>query len=128
MTNKARYLAITSQSRVTICSLSEQGFCQQRWSSSITSFIDGNGNRRFDPADEIVNTLYLPNNISLHWSGMLPNNSIHFSSQGVTFVSNGTMSLCPDKPGAKSGSISISRQGRVKASSEDARCLNESTR
>ncbi|WP_457789160.1 GspH/FimT family protein [Pseudomonas sp. PL-6] len=122
MTSKARYLAMTSQSRVTLCPLSEQGLCQQSWSESISSFIDGNGNRRLDPGEEIVSTLYLPSSISLHWRGMLPNNSIHFSSQGVTFVSNGTMSLCPAKPGAKAGAVVISRQGRVKTSTEDARC------
>lgn len=122
MTSKARYLAMTSQSRVTLCPLSEQGLCQRSWSGSISSFIDGNGNRRLDPGEEILGTLYLPSSISLHWRGMLPNNSIHFSSQGVTFVSNGTMSLCPDNPGARTGAVVISRQGRVKTSSEDARC------
>lgn len=60
MTSKARYLAMTSQSRVTLCPLSEQGLCQQSWSESISSFIDGNGNRRLDPGEEIVSTLYLP--------------------------------------------------------------------
>lgn len=121
MTNKARYLAMTSQSRVTLCPLSEQGQCQQSWSGSISSFIDGNGNRRLDPGEEIVSTLYLPKSISLHWRGMQPNNSIHFSSQGVTFVSNGTMSLCPTRPGAPTGAIVINRQGRVKTA-VDAHC------
>lgn len=122
MTNKARYLAMTSQSRVTLCPLTQQGQCQQSWSDSISSFIDSNGNRRLDPGEEILSTLYLPNNIHLYWRGMLPNNSIHFSSQGVTFVSNGTMSLCPTRSGARTGAVVINRQGRIKASSDGARC------
>lgn len=122
MINKARYLAMTSQSRVTLCPLSERGNCKQSWSESISSFVDGNGNRQLDPGEEILNVLYLPSNIKLHWRGMLPNNSIHLSSQGVTFVSNGTMSLCPVGQSARKGAIVISRQGRVKTSIEDARC------
>jgi len=122
MTNKARYLAMTSQSRVTLCPLTQQGLCQQSWSESISSFIDSNGNRRLDPGEEILSTLYLPGSINLYWRGMLPNNSIHFSSQGVTFVSNGTMSLCPARPGARTGAVVINRQGRIKASSDGARC------
>lgn len=122
MTSKARYVAMTSQSRTTLCSLSEQGVCRQSWSESITAFIDGNGNRRLDPGEEIISTLYLPSSINLHWRGMQPNNSIHFSSQGVTFVSNGTMSLCPVKASAKTGTLVISRQGRIKTSDEGALC------
>lgn len=122
MTNKARYLAMTSQNRVTLCSLSEQGRCQQRWSGSISSFIDNNGNRQLDAGEEIFGTLYVPSSITLNWRGMLPNNSIHFSNQGVTFVSNGTMSLCPSRPDAHSGTMVINRQGRVRTSKEGARC------
>ncbi|WP_082768088.1 GspH/FimT family protein [Ectopseudomonas composti] len=122
MTSKARYTAMTNQSRATLCPLSDQGICRQSWSGSISAFIDSNGNRRLDPGEEIISTLYLPSSINLHWRGMLPNNSIHFSSQGVTFVSNGTMSLCPTKVGAKAGALVISRQGRIKTSEEGARC------
>lgn len=126
MTTKARYLAMTRQNRVTLCSLSEQGHCQQSWIGSISSFIDGNGNRRLDPGEELVSTLHVPNTINLQWRGMQPNNSIHFSSQGITFVSNGTMSLCPTNPNIKKGVIIINRQGRAKMSGTGARCPEES--
>lgn len=121
-TNKARYLAMTSQNRVTLCHLSEQGKCQQGWNGSISSFIDSNGNRQLDAGEEVFSTLYVPNSITLNWRGMQPNNSIHFSNQGVTFVSNGTMSLCPSRQGARTAAMVISRQGRVKISREGARC------
>lgn len=122
LTSKARYFAMTGQSRVTLCSLTSQGQCQQSWTESITSFTDSNGNRRLDPGEEILSTLYLPTSFSLYWRGMLPNNSIHFSSQGVTFVSNGTMSLCPAKSGSRTGTMVISRQGRIKVSQDGALC------
>ena len=122
MTNKARYLAMTSQNRVTLCPLSEQGKCKQSWSGSISSFIDSNGNRQLDAGEDVFSTLYVPSSITLNWRGMLPNNSIHFSNQGVTFVSNGTMSLCPSRPDARSGTMVINRQGRVRTSKEGARC------
>lgn len=122
MTNKARYLAMTSQSRVTLCPLSEQGKCKQSWSGSISSFIDNNGNRQLDAGEDVFSTLYVPSSITLNWRGMLPKNSIHFSNQGVTFVSNGTMSLCAPRPYAYSGTMVINRQGRVKTSREGARC------
>ncbi len=122
MTSKARYLAMTSHNRVTLCPLTQQGLCQQSWSGSISSFTDINGNRRLDAGEDILGTLYLPDSISLYWRGMMPNNSIHFSSQGVTFVSNGTMSLCPARAGARTGAMVITRQGRIRVSSDDARC------
>jgi type IV fimbrial biogenesis protein FimT len=122
MTNKARYLAMTSQSRATLCSLSEQGKCQQSWSGIISSFIDRNGNRQLDTGEDVFSTLYVPSSITLNWRGMLPNNSIHFSSQGITFVSNGTMSFCLSRPDAHSGTMVINRQGRVKTSKEGALC------
>ncbi len=122
MTNKARYLAMTSQSRVTLCPLSEQGKCQQSWSGSISSFIDSNGNRQLDAGEEVFSTLYVPINITLNWRGMLPNNSIHFSNQGVTFVSNGTMSFCSSRSNTHNGTMVINRQGRVKTSKQGASC------
>ncbi|WP_339080120.1 GspH/FimT family protein [Pseudomonas sp. TMP9] len=122
MTYKARYLAMTSQHRVTLCPLTEEGKCQQSWSGSISSFIDTNGNRELDAGENVFSTIYVPESIRLNWRGMLPNNSIHFSNQGVTFVSNGTMSICPSSPTARSGTMVINRQGRVKTSKEGARC------
>lgn len=125
MTSKARYLAMTSQNRVTLCSLSQQGLCQQSWAGSVSSFVDSNGNRRLDQEEATLSVLYLPSGFSLHWRGMLPNNSIHFSRQGTTFVSNGTMSFCPARTDAPARAMVINRQGRVRISSKDASCPKE---
>ncbi|WP_423836472.1 GspH/FimT family pseudopilin [Stutzerimonas stutzeri] len=122
MTYLARYLAMTRQAKVTLCPLTELGACNQQWTQSLSSFIDGNGNRRLDQGEEIVGTLYVPDQITLRWRGMLPANSIHFSTQGVTFVSNGTMSICPQNKSVKAGAMVINRQGRVQLNNNSARC------
>jgi len=122
MTHLARYLAMTRQTKVTLCPLTELGICNQQWTQSLSSFTDGNGNRRLDQGEEIVGTLYVPDQITLHWRGMLPANSIHFSTQGVTFVSNGTMSICPQNKSVKAGAMVINRQGRVRLAGDSARC------
>lgn len=122
MTHLARYLAMTRQTKVTLCPLTELGICNQQWTQSLSSFIDGNGNRRLDQGEEIVGTLYVPDQITLRWRGMLPANSIHFSTQGVTFVSNGTMSICPQNKSVKAGAMVINRQGRVRLAGDSARC------
>lgn len=122
MTHLARYLAMTRQTKVTLCPLTELGICNQQWTQSLSSFTDGNGNRRLDQGEEIVGTLYVPDQITLHWRGMLPANSIHFSTQGVTFVSNGTMSICPQNKSVKAGAMVINRQGRVRLADDSARC------
>lgn len=122
MTHLARYLAMTRQTKVTLCPLTELGTCNQQWTQSLSSFTDGNGNRRLDQGEEIVGTLYVPDQITLRWRGMLPANSIHFSTQGVTFVSNGTMSICPQNKSVKAGAMVINRQGRVRLAGDSARC------
>lgn len=122
MTYLARYLAMTNQTRVTLCPLTELGACNQQWTQSLSSFLDGNGNRRLDQNEEIIGTLYIPDQITLRWRGMLPANSIHFSTQGVTFVSNGTMSICPQNQSVKAGAMVINRQGRVRLTNDSARC------
>lgn len=119
---QARYLAMTRQSRVTLCPLTVEETCSQQWTESLSTFIDSNGNRRLDPGEEVISTLQLPSGIALNWRGMRPTNSIHFSSQGVTFVSNGTMSLCPQQGSAQPVAILINRQGRIRVSSSEAHC------
>lgn len=122
MTRLARYLAMTRQARVTLCPLTELGICKREWTESLSTFVDSNGNRRLDPGEDIVGILQLPGEITLHWRGMLPANSIHFSGQGVTFVSNGTMSICPQNKSVKAGAMVVNRQGRVRLASKSARC------
>ena len=122
ITSQARYVAVTRKARITLCPLTPEGSCSARWEHSLSSFIDNNGNRRLDADEEVISTLLIPEGINLYWRGMQPINSIHFSSQGMTFVSNGTMSLCPQPPTTPAKALQINRQGRIKTADIKANC------
>lgn len=122
ISSKARYLAVTRKTRITLCPLTEQGWCSPDWAGNLSSFTDSNGNRYLDANEEIISTLLIPEKIALYWRGMHPNNSIHFSSQGMTFVSNGTMSLCPQPPNTPAKALQINRQERIKNADIKANC------
>lgn len=49
----------------------------------------------------------------IRWQGMKPTNSLHFSPSGITFVSNGTFTLCSQNNDEALGVI-INRQGRIR--------------
>ena len=122
MAYQARAVAMTRKSRVTLCPLTDQGICSFNWSNRLSSFIDSNGNRQIDLGEEIVHVLSITETVRLNWRGMRPTNSIHFSSQGVTFVSNGTMSFCSRNPAINNEAVVINRQGRIKTSSTVTNC------
>jgi type IV fimbrial biogenesis protein FimT len=125
MIQRARYVALTQQQRVTLCPLSAQGKCQQNWNATLSTFIDSNGNRRLDPHEELLDHLYVPRSIKLHWRGMSPNNSMHFTAQGLTSLSNGTMSLCPSNRKIANATLTINVQGRTKTAKANGNCPAE---
>jgi type IV fimbrial biogenesis protein FimT len=92
--NRARQDALSLHARVTLCSLADNGRCQQTWAGTISEFVDNNGNRTLDPGEHELARVQIHPSVKVRWKGMKPTNSIHFSSTGSTFVSNGTFSLC----------------------------------
>lgn len=111
---KARNEALTLSTRVTVCALSADNRCNVKWTGGISAFTDTNGNRTLDPEDNLLNLIDMPRKVITAWQGMKPNNSIHFSSAGGTFVSNGTLTLC--HPGLKESlQLVINRQGRTRS-------------
>ncbi|WP_082629052.1 GspH/FimT family pseudopilin [Pseudomonas sp. TTU2014-080ASC] len=120
--NLARYHAMVQQKRVTLCPLSVSGSCKKDWSESISVFIDTNGNRHLDSDEELLNTMSVPQSIKLHWRGMSPNNSMHFTPLGITLLSNGTMSLCSLRPDTRNMSLTLNPQGRATHFSRPANC------
>ena len=111
---KARNEALTLSTRVTVCALSDDNHCNAKWTGGISAFTDTNGNRTLDPEDNLLNLIDMPSKVITAWQGMKPNNSIHFSSTGGTFVSNGTFTLC--HPGLdESRQLIINRQGRTRS-------------
>lgn len=111
---RARNEALTQSTRVTVCALSDDNHCKAKWTGGISAFIDKNGNRILDPEENLLNLIEMPNKVITAWQGMKPNNSIHFSSAGGTFISNGTFTLC--HPGLdESRQLIINRQGRTRS-------------
>lgn len=117
----ARGQALSHTRRVTLCPLQDNGRCQLPWSGTLTSFIDNNGNRMLDPGEEIIAHITLPHHITLAWRGMNPSHSLHFSGNGMTFVSNGTFTLC-HRDINETRRLILNKQGRLKSERQDSAC------
>ena len=112
--NRARQDAISLRVRITLCSLGSDEHCQQQWGSTISEFVDNNGNRALDSDESEIARIQLHPSIQVNWRGMKPTNSIHFSSLGGTFVSNGTFSLCHPHH-HETLKLIINKQGRLRS-------------
>ncbi len=110
---RARSDALTLNTRITLCPLSTAKRCLNQWSATLTEFIDENGNRALDPNEEELYRIVIPSSIHLSWKGMNPANSLHFSPKGITFVSNGTFTMCNTLL-PESLKLIINRQGRIR--------------
>ena len=88
-----RHQAVSQQNRITLCPLLASGDCSNNWQTELSAFTDPNGNRRLDADETLLRTLTIPQKLNITWRGMGSGNSLHFSSQGITFVSNGTFHL-----------------------------------
>lgn len=117
----ARWQAMNHSRRVTLCPLQDHGRCQLPWSGTLTNFIDSNGNRALDPDEEIIASITLPTHMTLTWRGMRPTHSLHFSGNGMTFVSNGTFTLC-QRNIDETRRIILNKQGRLKNERLDSAC------
>lgn len=117
----ARWQAMSNTNRVTLCPLQEHGRCQLPWSGTLTNFLDSNGNRTLDPGEEIIARMTLPSHTTLTWRGMAPTHSLHFSGNGLTFVSNGTFTLCHRNIN-ETRRIILNKQGRLKSERINSTC------
>lgn len=120
---RARHDALILQTRITLCALSEVGACKPDWSGPLSVFTDHNGNRKLDSNELEISRIDLHPNVLVSWKGMKPNNSIHFSPGGVTFVSNGTFTLCHPRH-HEAVKLIINKQGRPKSERISQTCQN----
>ncbi len=126
LVNRARLEALSRQQRITLCPLATDGRCHADWNGSLAIFGDANGNRRQDNGEPLLYQLQLDPRVQAQWRGMGPANSLHFSAQGVTFVSNGTFSLC--HPGHNETiRLIVNRQGRVRTQRISQDCTGHPT-
>ncbi len=124
--NRARLEALTRHQRITLCPLTSANFCQIDWTGELAIFVDGNGNRKLDVGEQLLHKTRLHPMIITRWSGMGRANSLHFSAQGVTFVSNGTFNLChPDH--TETFRLIVNRQGRARSERISQGCQGQPT-
>lgn len=123
---RARHDALISRTRITLCALSETGTCKADWTGSISAFTDPNGNRQLDLNEFEFSKVSFHPNIIVAWKGMKPTNSIHFSPIGVTFVSNGTFTLCLPQH-QETVKLVINKQGRARSERIPQPCTSETT-
>jgi type IV fimbrial biogenesis protein FimT len=118
---KARQDALTLSTRITLCALTADNHCSQNWQGTISEFTDANGNRALDAQEQLLSSIDIHPKILTRWQGMRPKNSIHFSSTGSTFVSNGTFTQCHPAL-TESLKLIINRQGRTRATHQTQTC------
>jgi type IV fimbrial biogenesis protein FimT len=123
---KARQDALTLRTRITLCALTADNHCSHNWQGKISEFSDANGNRALDAQEQVLNSIEIPPQILTSWQGMLPKNSIHFSSTGGTFVSNGTFTQC-HLGLTENLQLIISRQGRTRSTHQIRPCTQPTT-
>lgn len=110
--HEARTASLARLQPVTVCPVRENA-CQENWNRPISSFIDGNKNRRLDPDETQLNHLEPNHNILLNWRSMTPS-WIGFDYRGYSPISNGTMTLCQSRTPTPVVTLVINRQGRVR--------------
>jgi len=119
--NRARLEALTRQQRITLCPLTSDNLCHLNWTDELAIFVDTNGNRRREEGEVLLFKAQLHPTIIIRWSGMGRANSLHFSAQGVTFISNGTFNLCHPEH-AETYRLIVNRQGRVRSERISQHC------
>ncbi|MDH0336609.1 GspH/FimT family protein [Metapseudomonas otitidis] len=122
----ARHHALLNKTRVSICTTDNTGKCSTLEYGSLTSFIDEKGRRMLKGDTDILMRLDIPSSLKVQWRGMRPRSSLHFSPYGMTFVSNGTFTLCHRKPNTHHLKTVISPQGRIRSSRIPAQCPRDS--
>lgn len=115
--HEARTASLARLQPVTVCPVRENA-CQENWNRPISSFIDGNKNRRLDPHETQLNYLEQSQNILLNWRSMTPS-WIGFDYRGYSPISNGTMTLCQSRTSTPVATLVINRQGRVRTTPQN---------
>ena len=126
LVNRARSQALSLRQRITLCPLAPDGRCSTSWAGTLSVFTDSNGNRSQDPGEALLYEMQLDPLITVQWRGMSPANSLHFSAQGVTFVSNGTFSLCSSSH-SETFRLIVNRQGRCRTDRIKQDCAGNPT-
>jgi len=116
----ARNYAINSANNVIICPLADNGVCSKNWHEELSVFIDNNGNKKFDSADnELLISKKSPIKLGDVLTYATNRTKITYQSTGHLFgLSNGTFRYCPQGHQDKSRGIVVARSGRFYATTD----------
>lgn len=118
----ARNAALTSNSKVTLCPLNDQGHCTKQWQEEISVFIDSNNNKILETTlneKVIANKSAIKSGDKLQYGktriGLTYSATGHLSGWGQ----NATFSYCPENHSDKSKGIIVAPSGRTYVSSNN---------
>ncbi|TMM47424.1 GspH/FimT family pseudopilin [Colwellia ponticola] len=117
----ARNHAISSEDNVIICPLTTDGVCTVNWYEELSVFVDTNGNKQFDSAD---NEVVIATKSRVTSGDILTfaknRDKITYQATGHLFgLSNGTLKYCPQGHKKKSRAIVVARSGRFYATADN---------
>lgn len=120
--NYARNKAITSKRMVSLCAGSTSCNNATQWEQQIIIFIDINQDGQFNQTDTLLNTLYLDEIYSWHWSNFRNQKHMSYKPDGTTHSLNGTFTLCMQHLPTRSIVINTSGRARIAAPTNANAC------
>ena len=108
----ARYEAITTQQRVTLCPIDRHGSCHADWNAELTVFTDSNNNRTLDDSERPLKSL--PAKVEEIVERDFNNRAISFNHKGFSGTYAGSFSLCVNGSKKRGSAMIISRMGKIR--------------
>lgn len=118
----ARSQAATSKLHVSLCAGTTNCNQQPNWHEQLLTFIDKNGNGRFEAGDRLLRNLELPADVHWQWSAPLHRAHLTYQADGTTRALNGTLTLCYRNQPTQQIKISLSGRARAQDPEAGATC------
>lgn len=113
----SRLKAISSNIKVTLCPMNNELVCGKDWSTGYMSFVDKNGDRRYNGNDEILSQYKSEDEkFSLNWRAFGQKNSLQWLGTGITNHQNGSFELCYDNKANMARALFLTKAGRIRYS------------
>ena len=115
----SRSVAITNNTKVTMCPVNESLSCSSDWSTGYISFIDSNGDRKFNPGEKLLFQHFSQEPKSkTRWRAFGHRRSLQWLGTGITNHQNGTFELCYADEQKLFRAIFITKTGRIRYSKD----------
>ena len=116
----SRSVAITNNTKVTMCPINEKLSCSSNWSNGYMSFVDSNGNRKFEAGEELLFQYFSQEPKSkVSWRAFGHRRSLQWLGTGITNHQNGSFELCYADKQKLYRAIFITKTGRIRYSKDN---------